>query len=250
MALHGDGIYYESGDRTLGEYVRAFDCELESRWRDSNDVYDFSGRRCGELEVNVCRRPKTFTLALRRPSWAGDGFDGEGEWKELDDVVWPGSYVELKRTWKTGDSVSLVCRRRYISKVWRTTSRAALMWGPLVLAGDLGPERRGGPAESSASLVTAEKPLTEWLQPVPDNLGVFRTVGVGRSRMDRRMRLSLFRSTGCIVALIPSTGISTHTTVGPKSWTELKAEKARQQKLEAATVAFVQPGDPEKEKQF
>ncbi len=31
------------------------------------------------------------------------------------------------------------------------------------------------------SLVTAEKPVTEWLQPVRDNLGVFRTVGVGRT---------------------------------------------------------------------
>ncbi|MEN3330304.1 MAG: uncharacterized protein V7638_5111 [Acidobacteriota bacterium] len=38
------------------------------------------------------------------------------------------------------------------------------------------------------------------------------------------------------------------------SWTnkveELKAERARQEKLEAATVAFVAPGDTEKEKSF
>ena len=39
-----------------------------------------------------------------------------------------------------------------------------------------------------------------------------------------------------------------------ESWTrkieELNAERTRQQKLEAATVAYVAPGDPEKEKSF
>ena len=89
--------------------------------------------------------------------------------------------MELKRTWKTGDTVSLVLPKTLrIESLPDNKNRAALMWGPLVLAGDLGPERRGGPGDPAPALVTAEKPLGEWLQPVPDHLGVFRSVGVGR----------------------------------------------------------------------
>src|SRR6185503_3530229 len=111
----------------------------------------------------------------------GDGFAVKVNGKSVTTLPRPGSYVELKRTWKTGDSVSLVLPKTLrIEGLPDNNRRAALMWGPLVLAADLGPERRGGPSESP-SLVTEDKPLNEWLQPVADNLGVFRTVGVGRS---------------------------------------------------------------------
>jgi len=121
------------------------------------------------------------------------------------------------------------------------------MWGPLVLAADLGPERRGGPTESPA-LVTADKPVTEWLQPVRDNLGVFRTAGVGRNTDGQTNEVEfvpfyrLHRRTYSIYWDLYS----------DKSWArkieELTTEKTRQEKLEAATVAFLSPGDSEKEK--
>src|SRR5678815_2562363 len=118
--------------------------------------------------------------ALRRPSWAGAGFAVKVNGMNIGTLSQPGSYVELKRTWKTGDSVSLVLPKTlHIEALADNNRRAALMWGPLVLAGDLGPERRGGQSESPSlvALVTLDRPLTEWLQPVADNLGVFRTVG-------------------------------------------------------------------------
>src|SRR6185503_8327794 len=113
-----------------------------------------------------------------------------------------------------------------------------------------GPERRGGSSSESAALVTADKPVTEWLQPVRDNLGVFRTVGVGRSTEGQASEVEfvpfyrLHRRTYSVYWDLDTND----------SWTrkieELKAERARQQKLEAATVAFVPPGDAEKEKSF
>ena len=127
--------------------------------------------------------------------------------------------------------------------------RAALLWGPLVLAADMGPERRGSPTETP-SLVTEEKPLTEWLQPARDNLGVFRTVGVGRNADGQASEVEfvpfyrLHRRTYSIYWDL-------YTKAG---WTKeidaLKAERAKQEKLEAATVAFVMAGDAEKEKIF
>jgi hypothetical protein len=129
--------------------------------------------------------------------------------------------------------------------------RVAIMWGPLALAGDLGPEseRRRGRGERGSRVdvpvfVTA-KPVGEWLKPVEGKPGTFRTDGVGR---------------GKDVEFVPFYRLH-HRTYGiywdvftPEEWAErsaqIAAEEERQRKLEAATVAFVQPGEMQPERDF
>ena len=104
--------------------------------------------------------------------------------------------------------------------------------------------------EPIPSLVTDEKPVVEWLQPVPDNLGVFRTAGIGRDDDDQAK----------IVEFSPFYRLHRRTYAvywdlynrdeWSKKLEELALAKAKQQKLEAATVAFLQPGDTEREKAF
>src|SRR5262249_29583311 len=100
----------------------------------------------------------------------------------------PGSYVELKRTWKTGDTVTLALPKAlHIEPLPDNPRRVALLWGPLVLAGDLGPEqfgRRGRPGqpEMPPVFVSAERPVTDWLKPVADKPGSFHSDSVGRAR--------------------------------------------------------------------
>jgi len=242
-SLHGDGIYYESGDRLwINLYVPS-----TASWKAADATVTmtttFPEGDAASLKLTL-QGPKSFTLALRRPAWAGDGFAVKVNGKNVTALPRPGSYVELKRTWKTGDSVSLVLPKSlHVEGLPDNNHRAALMWGPLVLAGDLGPERRGGPSESP-SLVTAEKPLTEWLQPVADNVGVFRTVGVGQpSEVEFVPFYRLHKRTYSVYWDLYDAGAWT------KRLDELAAEKVKRQKLEAGTVAFVQPGDAE-EKQF
>src|SRR5688572_12570937 len=249
-SLHGDGIYYESGDRL---WINLFVPSTAS-WSGGGATLkmttDFPEGDAATVSLTM-QRPKSFTLALRRPSWAGDGFAVKVNGKSVAKLSGPGSYVEVKRTWKTGDTVSLVLPKTLrIEGLADNERRAALMWGPLVLAGDLGPERRGGPPAEFPGLVTAEKPVTEWLQPVRDNLGVFRTAGVGRNTDGNTNEVEfvpfyrLHRRTYSVYWDL-------HT---DESWTrkieELAAERAKQQKLEAATIAFLPPGDAEEEKTF
>jgi len=249
-SLHGDGIYFESGDRV---WVNLYVPSVAS-WKEAGATIttttSFPEGDAATLKLTL-QRPKNFTLALRRPSWAGDGFAVKVNGKGFERLPRPGSYVEVKRTWKTGDSVSIVLPKTLrIEGLPDNQRRAALMWGPLVLAGDLGPERRGGPATESPSLVTAEKPVTEWLQPVADNLGVFRTVGVGRSTDDKASEVE-FVPFYRLHRRIYSVYWDLYTNDG---WTrkieELNAARARQQRLDAATIALVSPGDAEKEKTF
>lgn len=165
----------------------------------------------------------------------------------------PGSYVHLTRTWKSGDTITIALPKALHEEALPDNpNRAALMSGPLVLAGDLGPERerRSGPAEPVPSFVAGERPVTAWLQPVPDKPGNFRSTGVGRvtDGAEKEMDFVPFyrlhqRSYSLYWDLYT-----------PDGWNqriaEVNAELTRQRKLEAATVSFAQPGDANTEKNF
>ncbi len=130
------------------------------------------------------------------------------------------------------------------------------MWGPLVLAGDLGPERaRGRGAQAAAqpaatpinipSLVAAERPLSDWIKPVSDKPGAFRTEGVGRERDVELAPFYRLHRRAYSVYLDLFT---------PAEWekkaAELLAERERQRKLEAATLAYVEPGEVHSKRDF
>jgi hypothetical protein len=127
--------------------------------------------------------------------------------------------------------------------------RAAILWGPLVLAGDLGPENklRGRNRNPGAVpvLVAAERPVADWLKPVPDKPGDFRSDGVGRETDVNFVPFyRLHRRTYAIYWDLFT----------PADWdkkaAELAAEREHQRKLELATVAFAQPGEMQPERDF
>jgi len=128
------------------------------------------------------------------------------------------------------------------------------MWGPLVLAGDLGPEggrRRRTEQAQAPALVAAEQPLESWLKPVADKPGVFRTAGVARVTDDKPSP---------DVDLVPFYRLHERTYAvywdlyTPDEWkqkaAEIVAEQERMRKLRAATVAFAQPGEMQPERDF
>jgi hypothetical protein len=101
-------------------------------------------------------------------------------------------------------------------------------------------------------LVAAESPVPEWVQQVPGTPVNFRTNGVGREPDE----VGRTRD----VDLVPFYRLHRRTystywdLFTPGEWEEEKAEYAeeaeRQRKLEAATVAFLQPGETVFEREF
>ena len=251
-ALHGHGIYYESGD-TLWVNLYA---PSAAEWKAAGVslVMDtaFPEGDSASLKLTLAS-PRDFTLALRRAFWAAEGFSVKVNGEAISDLPKPGSYVELKRTWKSGDTVALVMPKTLrMEPLPDNPRRAAFLWGPLVLAGDLGPEGerrrgrgRGADRPEVPVFVAAERPLTEWLKAVPDRPGTFRTEGVGK---DRDVEFVPFyrlhrRTYGIYWDLFT-----------PEEWREKAAAHAaleeKQRKLEAATVAFAQPGEMQPETDF
>jgi hypothetical protein len=192
-------------------------------------------------------------VALRRPSWAGEGFSVRVNDEALRNVSRPGSYVEITRTWKPGDTVALTLPKTvWLDRLPDDRRRAAVLWGPLVLAGDLGPQPRrpsegdgDGPAPATVApespVLVTTRPVTEWVKPVAGQPGSFRTTGVGAE-----VTLAPFYTThrriytGYWDVLTP--------TENAERLKEIEAERERVRRLEAATITYFAPTDPAAEK--
>jgi DUF1680 family protein len=258
-ALHALGIYYEAGDRLwVNLYVPSTAEWKAAGVRVAMDT-SFPEGDAATLKLTV-DAPRALTLSLRRPSWAKDGFTVTVNGQAITDLPPPASYVELSRTWTTGDTVGVTLPKALRLEPMPDNARlAAIMWGPLVLAGDLGPapDRRtdvpaiGAPAENQSRpetppIVAEHRPVTDWVKPVPAKAGTFLIDdGVAETRD---------------VELVPFYRLNRRTyaaywdvfaAVEHAKWkAEVVSERERQQKMEAASVAFLQPGGQEAEKAF
>jgi hypothetical protein len=219
-------------------------------------------------------RQREFTLAVRRPSWSGDGFtmtvNGErvvvasassfrvggagGRDVGFDDSVPPASsFVEVRRAWKTGDVVEITIPKSVrLEPTPDDRSVAAIMWGPLVLAGDLGPrhEGRGESTIKAPVLVTPSRAAAEWVKPSGAD---FSAVGVSRmldtpSALPADVKLTPFYRTH------RRTYSVYFDVLAPAEYDARIADAAavrdKTRALEAATVAFVQVGDAQSEQRF
>jgi hypothetical protein len=170
----------------------------------------------------------------------------------------PGEYVEIDRTWNAGDTVSLVLPKRLrIERLTDDPTRAALMWGPLVLAGDLGPSPAHNgtegeqPAPKAPALVTT-RDVVDWLEPVANRAGVFRAsrvaVALDATKRAQQVELAPF------YAVQRRTYVVYWDLLTPAQHearvAEIAREQAAQRRLDAASIAVVRAGDANAEQAF
>lgn len=278
--LHGDGIYYEADNKLwVNLYVPSM-AEWTEAGVNLKVETDFPEGEAVTLYMTL-QSPKEFILALRRPCWADEGFsvkvNGEAVSEDIIDpyrdvpesgrpvagrggVEQSGTYVELKRIWKTGDKVELILPKTLRLEATPDNPRvAAILWGPLVLAADLGPERARGRGRDAASetltipvFVDAEQPVDQWVKCVVGQPGNFRITGVGRDSLGADLEVA--------ADLVPFYRLHRRSYAiyfdlfTPAEWEEKKAEyiaeQERLRELEKATVAYAQPGEMQPERDF
>jgi DUF1680 family protein len=253
-ALHGYGIYYESADKLWVSLYVPTRANWEAEGVRVEMDTDFPMGETASLKVTP-QSAKKFTLALRRPYWAGVGFSVKVNGHALKDLPMADSYVEITRTWKKGDTVELVLPKTLRKEpLPDNPERFALMWGPLVLAGDLGPERqeqerrsqqKAAGEDSAPVLVAAAEPVESFLKPVAGKPGTFVTSGVG---LTSEVTFVPFYQ-------LPRRRYAIYWDMfTPEEWKKkseaFAAEQEKQKKLEAATVAFAQPGQMQTERDF
>ena len=277
-ALHGLGVWYEStGTIWLNLFVPstarctvgAARLTLETTFPDGDSA---------TIRVAVAA-PKKFTLAVRRPLWAGDGFSiavngttmEQPKLDTLHDPVAGGRaggvgnesestssvYVYLTRVWKTGDTVTLALPKSLRLEPTPDNPRVtAIMWGPLALAGDMGPSLADVPESARTTprtpvpmLVSPSRQVTDFVEP---------SGRAGDFHVRRAARVPGESAAAGDVALIPFH--RTHRRryalyfdlVTPDQYdahvASIAAAREAEARLEAATVGTVTAGNTESER--
>ncbi|MGH7668366.1 MAG: DUF6805 domain-containing protein, partial [Gemmatimonadaceae bacterium] len=275
-ALHGYGIYYETA-ATL--YVNIFAPSTARVPGLGVDVaMDTSFPDGGDATVALTMpEPKTFTLAIRRPSWAGDGFRVKVNGQDVPQpalaslqpgraggrlvsqdprVPPPSTFVELTRAWKSGDRVELTLPRSLRFEFTPDDAKiTAIMWGPLALAADHGPRLEGRAAFTERTpvpaIVAAGRPLDDWMQPAaqPGNFTARQVARVAEqpappTDLDLKPFYRTYERNYSLYFDLWTPADFDARVAG------LAADADRQRALEAATVSFVRPGNRQDDATF
>lgn len=147
-AKYAEAIYYH-GDNEL--FVNMF-MPSELNWRDKGlrltQRTRFPEEQTTVLTVNEAPSSK-LAISLRYPEWSGKPVVKVNGRKVAVKAA-PSSYITLNRRWKAGDRIEVEYPMSLrVETAPDDASRGALMYGPVVLAGDLGTEGMVAPAPFS-----------------------------------------------------------------------------------------------------
>jgi DUF1680 family protein len=192
-AKYGDSIYFHDEQ---GVFVNLF-IASELNWSEKGvhirQETNFPEEE-GTTLIIVVDQPTEFTVHIRIPYWV----EKEGQVKinsKLSEIFSsPGSYLTLKRTWRDGDRIEVnLPMDLHLHRMPDDPQLAAIMYGPLVLAGQLGKENitkekiygyrspTGDPVPVPY-FVADDNDLDSWIKPVADGPLMFRTVNAGRPK--------------------------------------------------------------------
>lgn len=148
QAKYAEAIYYHGAN---GLYVNLY-IPSELNWKEKGlklrQTTDFPDDETTVFTVSA-DRPVATTINLRYPSWSGRAvvrING----RKTGISAKPGSYITLNRQWKDGDRIELVLPRELrIERTPDNPDKGALVYGPVVLAGEAGTEGMDAPAPFS-----------------------------------------------------------------------------------------------------
>jgi len=246
---YGRNIFYHGENELyLFQYIAS-----ELTWKEKGikivQRTGYPGEQGSTLEFTT-EDPVRLAVKLRYPSWARNGMEVLINGKRKQVKQEPGCFVSIERTWKSGDviEVKLPFSLR-LEPMPDDSTRVAVMYGPLVLAGDL------GPLDDSVSkdpmyvpvLMTGKKDPSEWLKPVEGKVNTFMTINTGRPRdVELKPFYSFYNRRYTVYwDLFDEAGWKSRED-------EYRAALEKNRKIKEATIDFVQPGEmqPERDHNF
>lgn len=147
-AKYGESIYYHDDDAL---YVNLFipsvvDWQAKGVRLRQETGFPETETTVLTIETNT---PEQTTICLRYPSWSGRA-TVRVNGRKVNVRHSPGSYIELSRRWKAGDRIEVTFPMQLrLETVPDNPQRAALLYGPVVLAGERGTENMDFPAPFS-----------------------------------------------------------------------------------------------------
>ena len=242
---YGKNIFYHN-DNEL--FVFQF-IASELKWKEKGIILtqntSFPVEQGTRLEFK-CEKPVHLALQLRYPAWAKNGIQIKVNGIPKRVTSQPGSFIPLEKMWETGDKVDVNFPFSLrLESMPDDSNRVAVMYGPLVLAGDLGPvsDSLSKDAMYVPVMMTNKRDPSSWMKPLYGKPNSFITVNTGRphdvqfkpfyATYDRRYSIywDLFNE---------------------NEWeakkTGYKADLERSKKLKEAEIDFVRPGEMQPER--
>ncbi len=256
-AKYPDTIYFHD-DQSL--YVNLF-IASELNWKDKDLIVRQETRFPEEDTTRLTlttSKPTPLALKIRYPSWAQSGMKLTVNGKEEPVKAAPGSYVAVDREWKTGDAVQVRLPMNLHQEAMPDDPKMiAFLYGPIVLAGDLGKEglddakQRYGPTaprvgrvkpiEIPAFVGDLKKVLSS-LKPVAGSPLTFQTSGLLRPHDVTLLPFyKVFEPRYTVYWKVYSSE------EWEKRRADLAAAEARRQQIERATLDTVQAGEESSE---
>jgi uncharacterized protein len=242
---YGRNIYYHNqSELFLFQYIAS-----ELSWEDKG-VKIIQNTRYPEEQGStlefICEAPVKLTVQVRYPYWALNGIEIKVNGSKKHFSQKPGSFIALERTWKTGDKVEIKTPFSLRLEAMPDDScRVAVMYGPLVMAGDLGPVKDSLSKDPLyvPVLMTEKRDPSEWLDPINEKANTFTTRGVGRPRdVELKPFYTFYNRRYTIYFDLFS----------EEAWKTREAEyiaaQDRMKKIREAEIDFVQPGEMQPER--
>ncbi len=239
---YAESIYYRSDDGGL--YVNLF-IPSELNWK-SKGVRISQETGFPDDDKTTLRfygKNARFPLYLRNPGWARQGIT-----VRLNDEPAPVSrnaagFWVIDRIWHDGDKVEVAFPMEvYTESMPDNTDRVAFLYGPVVLAGQLGNEQPD-PVYGTPVLLTDQRDPGKWIKPVPGVSLMFRTNKAGQP-FDFLLK-PFFRTHEEYYSVY-------FDFFTPAAWEERKAEyeaeKKRQQVIEDRTIDNFRIGEMQPER--
>ena len=149
FAKFTDSIYFRRGSDV---YVNQFIASTLD-WKDEDFSIEQSTRFPVEQGTTLrikTSRPRMRTIHVRIPRWTTEGANLKINGHAVEAISDPGSYTAITRVWRDGDTLAVNLPMELTEEpLLGDDATVAALYGPLVLAADLGP----GPADGPTKIV-------------------------------------------------------------------------------------------------
>jgi Uncharacterized protein conserved in bacteria len=166
FAKFADTIYFRRGSDVYVNQFIASTLDWKEEGFGIEQITKFPEEQGSTLKIKISR-PGVRTIHVRIPRWTTGDAEVKINGGTLEAVADPGSYLAISRAWKDGDTVSISLPMTVRQEpLPGDVSVIAAMYGPLVLAADLG----AGPTDGPMKIIHG-RPTTPGKElPPPDPL--------------------------------------------------------------------------------
>jgi len=199
QAKYGEAIYYHTNDAVI---VNLF-IPSELTWKEKGFKLkqETSFPENGKMLYTIDSADNVnLAIHIRYPSWAADGVTVKVNGKTVKVNQPPNSYIIIKRTWKRGDTIEV----NYPLQLHTIAANndlhlAAIAYGPIVLAGEMGTENFKGrepysdptkhndyytydyhvPGDIDTTLLLDTSHINQYIQPVKNKPLTFTAIKEG-----------------------------------------------------------------------